>query len=169
MKHAHREIMNHQRLLHPHVVQLKEVFAAKPYLALVMEFVPNGDMFQARGLEGREASWQRHCHWAVRFRVPHACGEEAPPLGRANTPFGRGQQRDQAGGAGAHSCHPRCPCCSTSCRGAACPRARRAGSSSSSCLGWTTATARVRASRPGGAQHRGEPVQGQRQAALLAA
>jgi hypothetical protein len=38
--------MNHQRLLHPHVVQLKEVFAAKPYLALVMEFVPNGDMFQ---------------------------------------------------------------------------------------------------------------------------
>lgn len=46
MKHAHREIMNHQRLLHPHVVQLKEVFAAKPYLALVMEFVPNGDMFQ---------------------------------------------------------------------------------------------------------------------------
>lgn len=25
VKHAHREIMNHQRLLHPHVVQLKEV------------------------------------------------------------------------------------------------------------------------------------------------
>lgn len=48
MKHAHREIMNHQRLLHPHVVQLKEVFAAPPYLALVMEFVPNGDMFQVR-------------------------------------------------------------------------------------------------------------------------
>ncbi|EFN57836.1 hypothetical protein CHLNCDRAFT_51150 [Chlorella variabilis] len=46
VKHAHREIMNHQRLLHPHVVQLKEVFAAKPFLALVMEFVPNGDMFQ---------------------------------------------------------------------------------------------------------------------------
>lgn len=38
--------MNHQRLLHPHVVQLKEVFAAQPFLALVMEFVPNGDMFQ---------------------------------------------------------------------------------------------------------------------------
>ena len=46
VKHAHREIMNHQRLLHPHVVQLKEVFAVKPYLALVMEYVPNGDMFQ---------------------------------------------------------------------------------------------------------------------------
>ena len=28
VKHAHREIMNHQRLLHPHVVQLKEVGAA---------------------------------------------------------------------------------------------------------------------------------------------
>lgn len=27
VKHAHREIMNHQRLLHPHVVQLKEVRA----------------------------------------------------------------------------------------------------------------------------------------------
>jgi serine/threonine protein kinase len=52
VKHAHREIMNHQRLLHPHVVQLKEVFAAKPYLALVMEFVPNGDMFQVLGLGG---------------------------------------------------------------------------------------------------------------------
>lgn len=49
MKHAHREIMNHQRLLHPHVVQLKEVFASPPYLALVMEFVPNGDMFQVPG------------------------------------------------------------------------------------------------------------------------
>ena len=35
--------MNHQRLLHPHVVQLKEVFVAQPYLALVMEFVPNGE------------------------------------------------------------------------------------------------------------------------------
>ena len=42
-KHSHREIMNHQRLLHPHVVQLKEVFVAQPYLALVMEFVPNGE------------------------------------------------------------------------------------------------------------------------------
>ncbi|PRW59234.1 sulfur stress regulator [Chlorella sorokiniana] len=61
VKHAHREIMNHQRLLHPHVVQLKEVFSAKPYLALVMEFVPNGDMFQyvvsRRGLPESEARW----------------------------------------------------------------------------------------------------------------
>ncbi|KAL4434192.1 hypothetical protein ABPG75_000633 [Micractinium tetrahymenae] len=61
VKHAHREIMNHQRLLHPHVVQLKEVFAAKPFLALVMEFVPNGDMFQyvvsRRGLPESEARW----------------------------------------------------------------------------------------------------------------
>ena len=55
VKHAHREIMNHQRLLHPHVVQLKEVFAVKPYLALVMEYVPNGDMFQV----GARRCWPR--------------------------------------------------------------------------------------------------------------
>jgi serine/threonine-protein kinase SRK2 len=67
VKHAHREIMNHQRLLHPHVVQLKEVFAAKPFLALVMEFVPNGDMFQASG--GSAGSfWQ---HKRVRLAMRH--------------------------------------------------------------------------------------------------
>ena len=53
--------MNHQHLLHPHVVQLKEVFAAGPFLALVMEFVPNGDMFNhvvsRRGLPESEARW----------------------------------------------------------------------------------------------------------------
>ena len=53
--------MNHQHLLHPHVVQLREVFAAGPYLAIVMEFVPNGDMFnyvvQRRGLPETEARW----------------------------------------------------------------------------------------------------------------
>lgn len=61
MKHSHREIMNHQQLLHPHVVQLKEVFALPPYLAIVMEYVPNGDMFQyvvsKRGLPEAEARW----------------------------------------------------------------------------------------------------------------
>ena len=61
MKHAHREIMNHMQLLHPHVVQLKDVFAAGPYLAIVMEYVPNGDMFahvvSKRGLPEAEARW----------------------------------------------------------------------------------------------------------------
>jgi len=53
--------MNHQQLLHPHVVQLKEVFAAGPYLAIVMEYVPNGDMFNyvvsKKGLSEPEARW----------------------------------------------------------------------------------------------------------------
>jgi serine/threonine-protein kinase SRK2 len=53
--------MNHQALLHPHVVHLREVFCAPPYLALVMEFVPNGDMFNYvvsnRGLPETEARW----------------------------------------------------------------------------------------------------------------
>jgi serine/threonine-protein kinase SRK2 len=53
--------MNHQQLLHPHVVQLREVFAAPPFLAIVMEYVPGGDMFshvvRARGLPEPEARW----------------------------------------------------------------------------------------------------------------
>ena len=53
--------MNHQHLLHPHVVQLKEVFTAGSYLAIVMEYVPNGDMFNyvvtRRGLPENEARW----------------------------------------------------------------------------------------------------------------
>jgi len=53
--------MNHQQLLHPHVVTLKEVFTAETYLAIVMEFVPNGDMFgyvvSRRGLPENEARW----------------------------------------------------------------------------------------------------------------
>ncbi|KFM24010.1 Serine/threonine-protein kinase SAPK2 [Auxenochlorella protothecoides] len=60
-KHSHREIMNHQSLLHPHVVQLKEVMCVPPFLAIVMEFVPGGDMFQyvvsRRGLPEAEARW----------------------------------------------------------------------------------------------------------------
>lgn len=34
VKHAHREIMNHQRLLHPHVVQLKEVRLGRCFAGL---------------------------------------------------------------------------------------------------------------------------------------
>lgn len=53
--------MNHQSLLHPHVVQLKEVMCVPPYLAIVMEYVPGGDMFQyvvsRRGLPESEARW----------------------------------------------------------------------------------------------------------------
>jgi serine/threonine-protein kinase SRK2 len=61
VKHAHREIMNHLQLLHPHVVQLREVFAAPPYFAIALEYVPGGDMFayvvSRRGLAEAEARW----------------------------------------------------------------------------------------------------------------
>jgi serine/threonine-protein kinase SRK2 len=60
-KLSHREIMNHQQLLHPHIVQLKEVMSVPPYLALVMEYVPSGDMFsyvvEHKGLSEDESRW----------------------------------------------------------------------------------------------------------------
>lgn len=60
-KLSHREIMNHQKLLHPHVVQLKEVFCVPPYLALVMEYVSGGDLFnyvvKRKGLSEQDARW----------------------------------------------------------------------------------------------------------------
>lgn len=37
-----------------HTPTCLQVFSAKPYLALVMEFVPNGDMFQV-GMRGAKS------------------------------------------------------------------------------------------------------------------
>jgi len=34
------------RLLHPHVIQFREVFLTDKYLAIAMEYAPGGDMFQ---------------------------------------------------------------------------------------------------------------------------
>eukprot|EP00884_Botryococcus_braunii_P022447 jgi/Botrbrau1/8887/Bobra.0148s0007.1 len=60
-KYVGREILNHSRLLHPHIVKFHEVFLTHDYLAIVMEFAGGGDMFQyvkARGgLEEPEARW----------------------------------------------------------------------------------------------------------------
>ncbi|CAK0781057.1 hypothetical protein CVIRNUC_005271 [Coccomyxa viridis] len=60
-KYVAREIMNHSHLLHPHIVQFKEVFLTKEYLAIAMEFAAGGDMFQyvkhRGGLEEVEARW----------------------------------------------------------------------------------------------------------------
>lgn len=48
------------RLLHPHVIQFREVFLTERYLAIAMEFAPGGDMFQhvkrRGGLEEAEVS-----------------------------------------------------------------------------------------------------------------
>lgn len=52
VQYVGREILNHSRLLHPHIVKFHEVFLTPDYLAIVMEFAGGGDMFQyvkARG------------------------------------------------------------------------------------------------------------------------
>jgi serine/threonine-protein kinase SRK2 len=60
-KYVEREILNHRMLLHPHVVQFKEVFLTPRYLAIAMEYVPGGDMFEyvvrKGGLKESEARW----------------------------------------------------------------------------------------------------------------
>ena len=60
-KYVEREILNHRVLLHPHVVQFKEVFLTPRYLAIAMEYVPGGDMFEyvvrKGGLKESEARW----------------------------------------------------------------------------------------------------------------
>ena len=83
-KYVEREIINHSRLLHPHIIQFKEVsptveagescvpcqsadscvvqvFLTHDYLAIAMEYAPAGDMFQyvkhRRGLHEVEARW----------------------------------------------------------------------------------------------------------------
>lgn len=40
-----REILNHKVLRHPHVIQFKEVFLNDKYLAIVMEYANQGDLF----------------------------------------------------------------------------------------------------------------------------
>ena len=41
-----REIINHSNFCHPHIVQFKEVFLTSDHLAIAMEYVCGGDMFQ---------------------------------------------------------------------------------------------------------------------------
>ncbi|KAK9828792.1 hypothetical protein WJX72_002102 [[Myrmecia] bisecta] len=60
-KYVTREIINHSHLLHPHIVQFKEVFLTKDHLAIAMEYAAGGDMFQhvkiRGGLDEVEARW----------------------------------------------------------------------------------------------------------------
>ncbi|KAL3135204.1 hypothetical protein ABBQ38_006288 [Trebouxia sp. C0009 RCD-2024] len=53
--------MNHRSLMHPHIVQFKEVFVTSQYLAIVMEYAAGGDMFEhvvRKGyLKESEARW----------------------------------------------------------------------------------------------------------------
>lgn len=44
-RYVEREILNHKALRHPHVVQFHEVFLTEQYLAIVMEYADQGDLF----------------------------------------------------------------------------------------------------------------------------
>jgi len=60
-KYVEREIVNHRLLIHPHIVQFKEVFLTHHYLGIAMEYAPGGDMFEyvvkKNGLREDEARW----------------------------------------------------------------------------------------------------------------
>lgn len=60
-KYVEREIINHRLLVHPHIVQFREVFLTPTHLAISMEFAPGGDMFEyvvkKNGLREDEARW----------------------------------------------------------------------------------------------------------------
>lgn len=84
-KHSMREIMNHMQLLHPHVVQLKEVMACEPYLGAFSPLLRRGG-----GAEGgrpyqqeRAAVHAPPCVWAgrpqARCALPHGLLRRAGP------------------------------------------------------------------------------------------
>ncbi len=58
-RYVEREVLNHSLMLHPHIIQFKEVFLTQKYLAIAMEYADGGDMFQhvknRRGLHEHEA------------------------------------------------------------------------------------------------------------------
>ncbi|KAL4434846.1 hypothetical protein ABPG77_005373 [Micractinium sp. CCAP 211/92] len=60
-KYVEREIINHMKLRHPHVVELKEVFLTDAHLCIAMEYAANGDLARyvasRRGLSEDEARW----------------------------------------------------------------------------------------------------------------
>lgn len=60
-KYVEREIINHRCLVHPHIVQFKEVFLTPGHLGIAMEFASGGDMFEyvvrKNGLREDEARW----------------------------------------------------------------------------------------------------------------
>lgn len=45
-KYVEREILNHRKLLHNHVIQFKGVFLTERYLAIAMEYAPGGSLLE---------------------------------------------------------------------------------------------------------------------------
>ncbi|KAL4452724.1 hypothetical protein ABPG75_008386 [Micractinium tetrahymenae] len=60
-KYVEREILNHIKLRHPHIIALREVFLTQTHLVLAMEHAVGGDLFKyvssRRGLPEDEARW----------------------------------------------------------------------------------------------------------------
>ncbi|EFN57456.1 hypothetical protein CHLNCDRAFT_34706 [Chlorella variabilis] len=60
-KYVEREIINHRQLVHPHIIQFKEVFLTQQHLSIAMEYAAGGDMFEyvvrKGGLRESEARW----------------------------------------------------------------------------------------------------------------
>lgn len=60
-KYVEREIVNQRLLVHPHIVQFREVFLTSGHLCITMEYAPGGDMFEyvvrKNGLREDEARW----------------------------------------------------------------------------------------------------------------
>jgi serine/threonine-protein kinase SRK2 len=60
-KYVEREILNHRRLVHPHIVRFKEVLLTDVHICIVMEYASGGDMFdyvlKRGGLCEDEARW----------------------------------------------------------------------------------------------------------------
>ncbi|PSC74454.1 sulfur stress regulator [Micractinium conductrix] len=60
-KYVEREIVNHMRLRHPHIIALREVFLTPSHLVLAMEYAAGGDLFHfvaaRHGLPEEEARW----------------------------------------------------------------------------------------------------------------
>lgn len=43
-EHVYRELVNHSRLHHPHIIKMREVFLTAQHLAIVLEYADQGDM-----------------------------------------------------------------------------------------------------------------------------
>jgi serine/threonine-protein kinase SRK2 len=60
-KYVEREIINHFKLKHPHIIKLEEIFVTDTHLVLVLEYADQGDLFShvksKGGLDENSARW----------------------------------------------------------------------------------------------------------------
>ncbi|KAI7838415.1 hypothetical protein COHA_007788 [Chlorella ohadii] len=60
-KYTEREIVNHMKLHHPHVIALREVFLTATHLVLVMEYAAGGDL--AHYVAGKNGVTEAEARW----------------------------------------------------------------------------------------------------------